>query len=86
MRRLDRRRRRAPLGSVATFTDIRERRRRPNSTGELSPWSLRLDHPTHGLLAPEAFIDVAEDSDRIVPIGRWVLHEACRQLAAWRSA
>ena len=46
---------------------------------------LRLDHPDHGLLAPAAFIDVAEDSDLIVPIGGWVLDEACRQLARWHA-
>lgn len=46
---------------------------------------LRLEHPDHGLLAPAAFIDVAEDSDLIVPIGGWVLEEACRQLARWHA-
>jgi len=46
---------------------------------------LRLDHPTRGLLAPAAFIDVAEDSDLILPIGAWVLDEATRQLAVWQQ-
>ena len=45
---------------------------------------LRLDHPTRGLLAPASFIDVAEDSDLILPIGAWVLDEATRQLAVWQ--
>jgi diguanylate cyclase (GGDEF)-like protein/PAS domain S-box-containing protein len=44
---------------------------------------LRLAHPDRGLLSPDAFIDVAEDSDLITPIEEWVLREACRQLAAW---
>ena len=46
---------------------------------------LRLDHPDRGLLLPSAFIDVAEDSDLIVPIGDWVLREACRQAADWND-
>ena len=46
---------------------------------------LRLDHPDRGLLAPDEFIDVAEDSDLILPIGDWVLREACRQAADWNG-
>ena len=46
---------------------------------------LRLDHPDRGLLAPNEFIDVAEDSDLILPIGDWVLREACRQAADWND-
>lgn len=46
---------------------------------------LRLEHPERGLLSPEAFIDVAEASDLIVPIGEWVLQEACRHLARWQE-
>jgi diguanylate cyclase (GGDEF)-like protein len=44
---------------------------------------LRWDHPIFGVVAPLRFISLAERNGLIIPIGAWVLGEACRQLAAW---
>ncbi|MHB8330291.1 MAG: putative bifunctional diguanylate cyclase/phosphodiesterase, partial [Acidimicrobiales bacterium] len=46
---------------------------------------VRWQHPTRGLLLPSAFLDVAEQTGLIVPIGTWVLAEACRQVQAWNE-
>jgi EAL domain-containing protein (putative c-di-GMP-specific phosphodiesterase class I) len=47
---------------------------------------VRWHHPRRGLVNPIDFIDVAESTGLIVPLGDWVLNEACRQAEAWRHA
>jgi len=46
---------------------------------------LRWEHPADGLLCPDEFIPILEQSGQIREVGTWVMHQACAQMAAWRA-
>ncbi len=47
---------------------------------------LRWQHPEKGIIEPEDFVEVAEDSGLIIPIGEWVIRTVCRQIKQWHNA
>jgi diguanylate cyclase (GGDEF)-like protein/PAS domain S-box-containing protein len=57
------------------------------ATGAISGFEalLRWHHPQRGLVPPLEFIDILEDTGLILPVGEWVIGEACRQLKAWEA-
>lgn len=56
-------------------------------SGELAGFEalLRWRHPSRGLMRPEGFVEVAEETGLIVALGQWILSEACRQASEWRA-
>ncbi len=55
-------------------------------TGRIDGWEalIRWKHPERGMVSPLDFIPLAEETGLILPIGQWVLHEACRQASGWQ--
>ncbi len=46
---------------------------------------VRWNHPTKGVIPPGEFLPIAEDTGLIIPLGRWILKEACSRMAAWQK-
>ncbi len=57
------------------------------ATGRVAEFEalIRWRHPKHGMVSPNEFVGVAEETGLIIPIGKWILHESCRQIAEWRK-
>ncbi|HTH50391.1 MAG TPA: PAS domain S-box protein, partial [Pyrinomonadaceae bacterium] len=55
-------------------------------SGDVSEFEalIRWRHPVHGLVTPDEFVGVAEETGLIIPIGRWIMEESCRQIAEWQ--
>ncbi len=45
---------------------------------------MRWRHPSRGLIKPDEYLEVAEDTGQIIPLGNWILNDACQSLAGWR--
>jgi diguanylate cyclase (GGDEF)-like protein len=56
-------------------------------TGGLSGFEalIRWQHPIRGIVSPAEFIPIAEENNMILPLGRWILSESCRQMRAWQK-
>jgi len=57
------------------------------TTGEIVGFEalVRWEHPQRGLIGPDEFIPIAEETKMIIPIGEWLLREACTQAVSWRN-